>query len=95
MAHMELPNEAAASAYDNFFWNWDTANNNEPFYTKFREQNPLQLCSEAGFLSDACFAQTIPDYASFGEERFVQFVRGEIAAPQHGLGGWFVFGARG
>ena len=95
MAHMELPNEAATSAYDNFFWNWDTANNNERFYTKFREQDPRQLCTEAGFSPAGCFAVTIPDYASFGEQKFAQFVRGEVAAPQHGLGGWFVFGVSG
>ena len=25
MVHMELPDESAVSAYENFFWNWDTA----------------------------------------------------------------------
>ncbi len=94
MVHMELPNAAAVSAYDNFFWNWDTANNNEPHYTNFREQDPLQLCAEAGFERGECFAHAIPDFASFGEQRFAQFMRGEIASPPHGGGGWFVFGAR-
>jgi ubiquinone/menaquinone biosynthesis C-methylase UbiE len=94
MVHMELPNEAAVSAYENFFWNWDTANNNEPYYTAFRAQDPVALCSEAGFEKDSCFAQLIPDWPSCGEAKFNQFVRGEVAAPAHGSGGWFVFGAR-
>lgn len=94
MVHMELPNEAAVSAYENFFWNWDTANNNEPNYTVFRAQDPIALCTEAGFEKGACFAQLIPDYATFGPERYGQFMRGELAAPAHGSGGWFVFGAR-
>jgi ubiquinone/menaquinone biosynthesis C-methylase UbiE len=94
MVHMELPNEAAVSAYENFFWNWDTANNNEPFYTKFREQDPLALCEEAGFARDDSFAMAIPDYASSGPERFAQFVRGEVDSPPHGRGGWFIFGAQ-
>ncbi len=94
MVHMELPNEAAVSAVDNFFWNWDTHNNNEPNYTVFRTQQPQELCTAAGFAAGECFAHLIPDYASFGPEKFAQFMRGEVAAPAHGSGGWFIFGAR-
>ena len=94
MVHMELPNEAAVSAYDNFFWNWDTRNNNEPHYTAFRTRDPLAACADAGFAPDQSFAQLIPDFASFGAARFDGFMRGEVPAPAHGGGGWFVFGAR-
>lgn len=94
MVHMELPNEAAVPAYDNFFWNWDTANNNEPYYSNFRAQEPLALCREAGFAAEKSFAQLIPDYATAGSENFARFLRGEIPAPPHGSGGWFVFGAQ-
>jgi ubiquinone/menaquinone biosynthesis C-methylase UbiE len=93
MVHMELPNEAAVSDYENFFWNWDTANNNEPFYTAFRAQEPLALCAAAGFDTATCFAHAIPDFATAGPERFDRFISGEIPAPAHGSGGWFVFGA--
>ena len=93
MVHMELPNEAAVDSYANFFWNWDRANNNEPFYTSFREQNPIELSVEAGFKRESCIAQLLPDFASFGEDNFARFLKGEVAAPQHGSGGWFVFGA--
>jgi SAM-dependent methyltransferase len=92
MVHMELPDEAAVSAYENFFWNWDTHNNNEPNYTAFRAQDPRALCAAAGFDPAQCFAQLIPDFASFGPEKLASFVRGELAAPPHGSGGWFVFG---
>ncbi|MEZ5500485.1 MAG: class I SAM-dependent methyltransferase [Steroidobacteraceae bacterium] len=92
MVHMELPNEAAVSSYENFFWNWDTENNNEPHYTVFREQLPQELCTAAGFPADRCFAHTIADYATAGVERFAKIARGELAAPGHGSGGWFVFG---
>jgi ubiquinone/menaquinone biosynthesis C-methylase UbiE len=92
MVHMELPDESAVSAYENFFWNWDTHNNNEPNYTAFRAQDPRALCAEAGFEAAQCFAQLIPDYASFGAEKLARFVRGELPAPPHGSGGWFVFG---
>jgi ubiquinone/menaquinone biosynthesis C-methylase UbiE len=94
MVHMELPDEASVSAYENFFWNWDTVYNHEPFYTSFREQDPVALSVEAGFERAQCFKQTIPDVGTFGEERYAKFLRGEIPAPPHGSGGWFVFGAR-
>lgn len=94
MVHMELPDEASMSDYGNFFWNWDTRNNNEPWYTAYREQDPLALCAEAGFAADDCFKQLIPDLRGFGTERYAQFLRGELPAPPHGAGGWFVFGAR-
>ncbi|MCU0760876.1 MAG: class I SAM-dependent methyltransferase [Steroidobacteraceae bacterium] len=92
MCHMELPDEGSVSAYENFFWNWDTHNNNEPYYTSFRAQKPAELCAEAGFEPDRCFAHLIPDFATTGPEKLRQFVRGEYAAPPHGSGGWFVFG---
>jgi ubiquinone/menaquinone biosynthesis C-methylase UbiE len=94
IAHMELPPERMVSDYENFFWNWDTANNNEPSYTVFRAQDPVALCAAAGFERDTCFAKIIPNYATFGEEKLREFVAGKLQAPTHGSGGWFVFGAR-
>jgi ubiquinone/menaquinone biosynthesis C-methylase UbiE len=94
MIHMELPNEAAVSDYENFFWNWDTKNNNEPFYTRFRSQDFFALCAEAGFAADATFARTIPDFASSGVEVANACIDGDRETPPHGRGGWFVFGAQ-
>lgn len=94
MVHMELPDEFSVSAYENFFWNWDTLNNNEPWYTSYRAQDPLNLCVEAGFEREASFKLLIPDILTFGAEKHEKFMRGEIDSPAHGSGGWFVFGAR-
>ena len=80
--------------YGNFLLDWDTRNNNEPWYTAWREQDPLALCAEAGFDAADCFKLLIPDLQSFGAERYARFLRGEIEAPPHGGGGWFVFGAQ-
>ena len=93
MVHMELPDEASVSPYENFFWNWDTHNNNEPWYTAFRAEDPVALCAAAGFDASRSFKTHIPDIASFGEERYERFMRGELPSPAHGAGGWFVFGA--
>jgi ubiquinone/menaquinone biosynthesis C-methylase UbiE len=94
MVHMELPDEASMSDYGNFFWNWDTRNNNEPWYTAYRAQDPLALCAAAGFDAGHCFKLRIPDLRAFGPDRYASFMRGEIEAPPHGSGGWFVFGAQ-
>lgn len=94
IVHMELPPEGMVSDYDNFFWNWDTANNNEPTYTLYRAQDPVRLCVEAGFDPGDCFSLHIPDYETVGPDRFAAFVRGEEDAPPHGRGGWYVFGSR-
>jgi len=67
MVHMELPDEASVSPYENFFWNWDTHNNNEPWYTAFRAEDPLALCAAAGFDAARSFKLHIPDIATFGE----------------------------
>ena len=94
IAHMELPPESMVSDYENFFWNWDTANNNEPSYTVYRAQDPIALCAEAGFDPQTCFSKIIPNLASFGQEQFLEFMAGKVHAPTHGSGGWYVFGSR-
>jgi len=94
IAHMELPPEHLVSDYENFFWNWDTANNNEPAYTVYRAQDPVRLCAEAGFDPATCFSKIIPNFATFGEEKYADFMSGKVPAPTHGSGGWYVFGGR-
>lgn len=94
MAHMELPPHSLCDAWRNFAWDWDTKNNNEPSYTAFRSQDLTALCEGAGFSPGSAFQVHVPDIASFGEERFDRFLKGEEQAPRHGVGSWFVFGAR-
>ena len=94
MVHMELPPQKEADPFMNFFWDWDTLNNNEPAYTAFRSQDPTKLCVDAGFAKDNCFEITIPNRATFGDDKFARFIKGEIPSPEHGSGGWYNFGAR-
>lgn len=94
MFHMELPPHKDLDPFMNFFWDWDTLNNNEPAYTAFRSQNPTALCVEAGFKRENCYEITIPNRATFGDDKFARFIAGEIPAPEHGSGGWYNFGAR-
>lgn len=95
MVHMELPPNSEVDAYYGFYLDWDTGpNNNEPFYADFRNQDIAALCQEAGFDKDKYLQILIPNYSSFGAEKFSAFVNGEIPSPKHGNGAsWFIFGA--
>jgi hypothetical protein len=93
MAHMELPPRKACDAYVNYFWDWDTLNNNEPAYSAFRASDPTELCVGTGFGRGGCFELVIPNRATFGDAAFAKFLRGEVPPPPHGGGGWFIFGA--
>jgi ubiquinone/menaquinone biosynthesis C-methylase UbiE len=92
MVHQELPATKLVDAWEDYFWNWDTDNNNEPFYTAFRAQDPIQLCADAGFEPERSFAQILPDINAY-PDRHSAFAWDEPGRPQHGKGGWYVFGS--
>ncbi|NKB44607.1 MAG: methyltransferase domain-containing protein [Alphaproteobacteria bacterium] len=94
MIHMELPPNSEVDAYYGFYLDWDAgSNNNEPFYAEFRNQDVIGLCSETGFEPENCIKVLIPNYASFGAEKFKAFVDEKIPSPPHGNGAsWFIFG---
>lgn len=93
MAHMELPSHSHCDAYQNFYWDWDTKYNNEPFYEKFRSQDFNELMTKAGFPAADCFTTTVPNYETTNLDEYSKYLTGELETPMHGLGGWFVFGA--
>ena len=92
MVHQELPATGLVDAWEDFFWNWDTENNNEPFYTAFRAQDPIELMGEAGFERQQSFAHILPDINAY-PDRFEAFAWDEPGRPRHGKGGWYVFGS--
>lgn len=94
MVHQELPASGLVDPFEDFFWNWDTEHNNEPAYTAFRAQDPIELCVEAGFDRASAFAMILPDMGAY-PDRAAAFAWDEPGRPRHGKGGWYVFGARG
>ncbi|GAA4823811.1 hypothetical protein GCM10023232_21930 [Sphingosinicella ginsenosidimutans] len=92
MVHQELPATGLVDAWEDYFWNWDTENNNEPFYTAFRAKDPIALCAEAGFDAARSFAQILPDVNAY-PDRHAEFGWDEPGRPRHGKGGWYVFGS--
>jgi SAM-dependent methyltransferase len=91
--HMELPPRALCDPWLNFYWDWDARYNNEPSYVAFRSADVSRLMVEAGFAAGAPFMKTVPNVATFDPAAYPRFLSGEIEAPLHGRGGWFVFGA--
>ena len=67
---MELPPMNAMPLYENFYMNWDTHYNNEPYYGTFRKQDYQQLLIDAGFGADDFIEATMPRYTFIGEEAF-------------------------
>lgn len=92
MVHQELPATGLVDAWEDYFWNWDTANNNEPYYTEFRAQDPIALCERAGFDPARSFAHILPDLNAY-PDRHSAFAWDEPGRPRHGKGGWYVFGS--
>lgn len=93
MLHMELPPHDQCDAWLNFYWDWDAKHNNEPFYIDFRSQDLAALIEGAGFSREQFFTTTVPDVLTFDMSRYPAYLSGEIDAPLHGRGGWFIFGA--
>ncbi len=69
------------AAYEQFYLDWDSYYNNEPFYKDFRDQNPKQLTTEAGFSADAYFEGVMPRYTYTAEEDFIAMAQ---AGPKFG-----------
>jgi ubiquinone/menaquinone biosynthesis C-methylase UbiE len=73
---MELPPMNAMPDYENFYMNWDTSYNNEPYYGTFRKQDYRQLLIDAGFSADDFVEATMPRYTFIGEAAFSEAIQG-------------------
>ena len=60
MIHYELPPNKIMSAYDSFYLDWDSYYNKEPLYKAFRDMDPAEECTAAGFARDRFFNFTAP-----------------------------------
>lgn len=94
IAHMELPPNCEVDPYYGMVLDWDGYANHERDYCEYRAQVPQDLLKQAGFKPADSFSVLIPNWRTFGAERFDRWVKGEIQGPSHGNGAaWFVFGA--
>lgn len=98
MLTMELPPKSTMSAYDNFYLNWDSYYNNEPYFKPFRDQEYTDLCKTGGFNESDFFEVTLPRYTFVGEKEFNASIHTDINLSGTGRMDpkktrWYGFGA--
>jgi ubiquinone/menaquinone biosynthesis C-methylase UbiE len=98
LINMELPPNQELEPYDQFYLDWDSYYNMEPFYRTYRDQDPHALLAAAGFAHEDYFQFVVPQYSYMPEDEFASAIR----APQRIDGDtgrlsaslqWFGFGA--
>lgn len=100
MVHMELPPNTQMGAFEGFYLDWDCYYNVEPFSKAFRDQEPRDLATKAGFSAERYFQFVVPSVGGYGAEA----VDEAIAAESHDVNRettgrlaegiqWFGFGA--
>lgn len=98
MLNMELPPNSALPAYDGFYLDWDSWYNAEPFYKTYRDQDPKQLCTAAGFAPDRFEEFVVPSLHSHGDEAIRRAAAGHAGVDKNtgrlaaGIS-WYSFGA--
>lgn len=90
MVHAETPPYRMMDAFDAFMLDWDTYNNNEPFWGRAHEVDLKDLAVGAGFEPRATFDELAPSaFAKAEAERSHVFQGGDFG----GGGAWYLFGA--
>lgn len=90
--HAELPSFKGLSPYDEFMLDWDTLNNNEPFWAGSRDLDPHAEAVAAGFARESVF-EAYPDswYCSTQRKPTRVFKGGgEVGGGWR----WYAWGAR-
>ena len=89
MMHVEVPQYHGMAPYDAFILDWDTYNNNEPFWGTVHDLDLVGLATRAGFAGDKVFQTMVPSALEKAKARTHRFQGGDFA----GGGQWFVYGA--
>jgi len=89
--HVETPPFRDLDLFEAFMLDWDTRNNNEPYWNASHKLVPADLAEEAGFGRDAAFEAAQPSVLGTAEtERTNVFQCGDFG----GAGSWYIWGAR-
>lgn len=88
MLHVETPPYEGMSPFDTFLFDWDSENNNEPFWRKSHQLDLDELASTAGF-ENPIIKEMAP--SAFQEtQRSMTFQGGDFG----GGGVWFIYGCQ-
>lgn len=89
MLHAETPPYRDLDPFDAFMLDWDTRNNNEPFWARSHEIDLRELSARAGFDAEANIEMLIPSaFQQAKARRSAVFQGGDFG----GGGLWFVYG---
>ncbi|MEH2089395.1 class I SAM-dependent methyltransferase [Nostoc sp.] len=86
MIHLEAPLYHHMDLYTQFIYDWETANNNEPFWSAVRDLDLVPLVTEAGFAADKTFEKFVPNGAWKAKEPNGMFQNRNSATQ----GTWFM-----
>ena len=89
MIHAEVPQYEGMDPYDAFMLDWDTYNNNEPFWGATHDTDLVKLAADAGFPADGVFQVMTPSAIEEAKARTQLLQGGDFA----GAGVWFLYGA--
>jgi ubiquinone/menaquinone biosynthesis C-methylase UbiE len=98
LLNMELPPNRQLSPYDQFYLDWDSYYNLEPYYRTFRDQDPEDLIVAGGFARQSYLQFVVPQFSYMPESEFSEAVRADCTVGQDtgrlssGVQ-WFGFGA--
>ncbi len=89
MFHVEVPQYQGMDPYDAFILDWDTYNNNEPFWGAMHDLDLMELARRGGFVDETVVQTLVPSAFKMARARTQLFQGGDFG----GGGQWFVFGA--
>lgn len=89
MIHAEVPQYEGMDPYDAFMLDWDTYNNNEPFWGATHDTDLVKLAADAGFEPGRVFQVMTPSAIEEAKARTQLLQGGDFA----GAGVWFLYGA--
>jgi len=99
MLHMELPLNKYVEPYEQFYIDWDSYYNKEPFYKSLRDLDVDKAMADAGFEADKLVQFVVPSLHNNGEEALLSAARANAAGVEGNVGKlqgglkWFTFGA--
>jgi ubiquinone/menaquinone biosynthesis C-methylase UbiE len=89
MLHVETPPYEGMAPFETFLFDWDSENNNEPFWRKSHTLDLNELARQGGFTEHAPLQLMVP--SAFQEtQRTLTFQGGDFG----GGGVWFVYGCQ-
>jgi ubiquinone/menaquinone biosynthesis C-methylase UbiE len=90
MIHAEVPQYEAMEPYDQFILDWDTYNNNEPFWGYMHDMDLVKLGRDSGFKAENIIQTMAPSAFEEAHTRTRLLQGGDFG----GAGAWFLYIAR-